>query len=340
MTQVNKESPNAKATPNTARLQAAVQEIRTGERLGLRPLAEMIRKAAGRESLAHSALGDWLNGTYTGEWGPIEEAVQAWLDSRAEAVELEEKRSSLAVPQKRRFERFAQTVMAQTINRAISTAHARGDLNIVVARPGMGKSRCTREYKARYSSLIYLRAMEGMTTRDAVRELASLVGARTTGSNVAIAEDIKLKVGARRMAFIFDEVEFLPMRFVGLIRGIREDLDDELGLVLIGTPEFLQRLRSGVREYAYIWSRVDAVMEVVLSDAQKRHDFSALISAQIGSAPDDLVEEFVKTFDSEFRKGGKFFHGLLQRSIETSQPISAELFRTIVAEKKRKGVMR
>jgi len=324
MTQGTQENQPTKATPQSARLRLAVQQIKDAEKLGLRPLAEAIRKAAGRDSLAHSALGDWLNGTYTGEWGPIEEAVQAYLSSREEAAELMQARSALIVPESERFTATAETFVFKMVTGALSYAQLKGEICMVSATYGAGKTRSAKAYKRRYASTtILVECCETSTTRDIIDEVAVQAGVETAGTIDKKIRAIARVLHGKNMVIIVDEAENLRQKTIGAIRRINDF--GQIGVLLLGSPTLTRNLRSNSREYGYINSRIGQPHEVRRSPQQEIADIELVLQSALALVPDGLAKGFHRFFGGDIRKTEKFFWKLVKASREKSLPITVSL---------------
>ena len=156
---------------------------------------------------------------------------------------------------------FVKTSNYQAFEAGINKAQSRGALEatnvLVYGPPGTGKTE-NIDYWAIQNDAIHLRANEGWTSRQFMKELATKAGIDSTGSAQALFERLLGYMVGTGTPLVIDEVNFCLADNAAVMEKIRDFSDRTETLVIYAGDE---RVIPKIGRHAQIASRFAAVVE-------------------------------------------------------------------------------
>lgn len=169
------------------------------------------------------------------------------------------------------------------INKALSRGAMEATNVLVYGPPGTGKTE-NIDYWAVQNDAIHLRANEGWTPRQFMRELAMKAGVDATGSTQALFERLLAFMVGTGTPLVIDEVNFCLADNAAVMEKIRDFSDRTETLVIYAGDE---RVIPKIGRHAQIASRFAAVVEFKMATlADVRQLCDELAEVQVA---DDLV---------------------------------------------------
>ena len=179
------------------------------------------------------------------------------------------------------------------INKALSRGAMEATNVLVYGPPGTGKTE-NIDHWAIQNDAIHLRANEGWTPRQFMRELATKAGIDSTGSSQALFERLLGYMVGTGTPLVIDEVNFCLADNAAVMEKIRDFSDRTETLVIYAGDE---RVIPKIGRHTQIASRFAAVVEFKMATlADVRQLCDELAEVQIA---DDLVAEM------HHRSGGR-----------------------------------
>ena len=171
------------------------------------------------------------------------------------------------------------------INKALSRGAMEATNMLVYGPPGTGKTE-NIDYWAVQNEAIHLRANEGWTPRQFMKELATKAGIDASGSGQALFERLLAYMVGTGTPLVIDEVNFCLADNAAVMEKIRDFSDRTETLVVYAGDE---RVIPKIGRHAQIASRFAAVVEfkmATLADVRQLCDELAEVTIA-----DDLVAE-------------------------------------------------
>ncbi|HUS79698.1 MAG TPA: AAA family ATPase [Vicinamibacterales bacterium] len=138
---------------------------------------------------------------------------------------------------------YVRTAISDRVMRVLSLCHIEGGLGAVLGPTGIGKTMAARQYCETEPSTLYVYAGPCCRTYALLRELARLTEVHWSASGYDVLQQIIAKLsGGGRPLVVIDEADYLPEDTLHVLRQLSDGAD--VGVVLIGTDGFLQRLRA------------------------------------------------------------------------------------------------
>lgn len=248
---------HAKADPS---LVAALEQLMEQKKLSANKVSKMV-------SVTPGALSAWRSMSYKGDNAAIDRKVAAFLERDRE--------SSMMPVQDRRFRVTAETSVQQRIWGAIRQVHLMGEIGLVTADSGTGKTRVAEEYVERNPGSILIKCHPNFPARAVLFEIAKQAGIEARGSVHDVLMSIWEKLDGSGKVIIMNEAEHLKAAVLDVVRSINDECG--VGILYTGIPRLASLLQSMRGDYTYIWNRVSVKLEVRRSKKVCLDDYTALL---------------------------------------------------------------
>lgn len=227
-----------------AEIREAALEAITADRLSQ-------KQAAAACGVPEGTFGPWLSAKYLGDNARVAATVQRWLGAREER--LAQGPSAL-----QRDPGFISTTSAQRMLWVLDHAQQNGDLVVVAAGPGIGKTTCCRQQVERRPNVVHATmapSSRGVNTAlVAVLEVAGEPEAHGTPQTLSRRLCARLAKGSQTL-LIIDEAQHLSQQAVDELRSIHDRIG--IGVAFVGDERVLT-LFDGQRNaaFAQFFSRI------------------------------------------------------------------------------------
>jgi DNA transposition AAA+ family ATPase len=201
-----------------------------------------------------AVVSQYLKGTYHGDVQEVEKRLRAWLRNLTLALDVEVPSQPTEVS--RRFATWLED---------IRTSRGAG---VIIAPPGLGKSRAVELYCAGNELAIRLAAWEGECSRAAVEAMLFSAADVVKGARARRAATLVPVMQGSGRPIVIDDAHYLTMAALRMLFGFRERTG--MPLALVGTERILDKLESDpqlLRRVTYkrelAFERLKAPMELV-----------------------------------------------------------------------------
>jgi DNA transposition AAA+ family ATPase len=226
-----------------------------------------------------SVVSQYLAGSYKGAVEEVEAALRTWM------VREQKRRARKYIP-------IAQTETLTRIINAVNIAHEEMDIAVVVGETGTGKTTAARKYIEENShSAVLIEVDKSMTALGFVRELAEALRIDRHGNLAELTKRVWSALRDRDTVVIVDEADYLNDGALELARRVVND-KGQSGLVLIGLPRLVFRLKNLKNDHQQLASRVGVLLEV---DGLKRADAKSIVASVWPEIDKETVDAFFKT---------------------------------------------
>lgn len=238
--------PKTEADP---KLIKRVEEYMALNKWNLRQLSDALKFPA-------STLSQWRAGKYPGDNHQINVAVERFLRIEAQ----------------KKFARdlsFVEIRNSRRIWNVLETAHADGVIGVVIGDTGTSKTMSVKEY-CKDNDVIYLEA--NRTYRMPNEYLRKIhvhkkVGKDGRGSLNAMYNDIVEELRGTNTLIVIDQADYLNLGAIDVFRAISDEA--EIGVVFVGLPSFLRKLRGNEPEVRQVRDRVKVKIELGAYSAEE-----------------------------------------------------------------------
>jgi hypothetical protein len=223
---------------------AAIKELNYYKEMSKRSL-EQIAYAVG---VSESVLNLWLRKQYTGNISKINDLVKRFL--RIELSKLQSVPTSLE---------FVLTGTAKKILKVVEATHIDGIISLILGSPGSGKTTAVRQYLYDNSpNVTYLQLNQSYRTP--YEWLKKLSGGYSSGTINSMANYIIKKLSGSNSLLILDQVDYLSLTSIDILRSISEE--SQTGLLLIGLPTFAKKLKGESPELIQLRDRIRVYLKL------------------------------------------------------------------------------
>lgn len=227
---------------------------------------ELGQRGAARElQCSTSTVSQMFAGKYTGNAG-------RYIDRMGRVLEKAAYRR--VMPQR---PEYAETSVAERVREAMTTALIERALVFVEGGTGVGKTTTVRQFARAEDDIIYIEAGPGAGPAAVLKMLAAELGVETRGTQHGLRRRIVDELSGADLVIVVDEVDYMHEGAIQHLRLIHDNA--EIGMVWVGTPAFLGKLRS----------RKSATVNQVLGRVAHRVD--------VGAINRDDVAMLGKTYD-------------------------------------------
>lgn len=214
-----------------------------------------LERLAFKIGTSESSLSLYLKKQYTGNVQNINELVKRFL--RIEFSKLYSVPTSLD---------FVMTDTAKKIIKVAEASHIDSVISLILGAPGSGKSTAVKQYYLDNSpNAIYLQLNQSYRTP--YEWLKKLSGGYSSGTINSMANYLIKKLSGSNSVLILDQVDYLSLTSIDILRSISEE--SNTGLVLVGLPTFAKKLKGDSPELVQLRDRIRIYLKLdKLSDEE------------------------------------------------------------------------
>lgn len=188
----------------------------------------------------------WLAGNYKGVTEDKAEAVERWLNSRAEKA-----RVTMALPEAPDYQ---ETVSSARMLALLQYCQHAPDVGVIAGGAGIGKTTTILEYQRRAPNVFVITAEPVMTSAsNFLVELTTIMGL-PEGTPIRMSRAISRKLWKAGALIIVDEAQHLSTSTLNQARALHDA--SKCGLVFVGNETVYGRMGDGRAEFAQLFSRV------------------------------------------------------------------------------------
>jgi DNA transposition AAA+ family ATPase len=232
-----------------------------------------------------SVVSQYLAGIYAGNTDEVEGALHTWM----------------AREQKRRARKRIPIARTDTLTRiinAVNIAHEEMDIAVIVGETGTGKTTAVRKYvEEDPHGAVLIEVDKSMTAFAFIQELAEAIRVDRRGNLADLTKRVCAALRDRDLVVIVDEADYLNDGAMELARRVVND-KGQSGLVLVGLPRLVFRLKNLKNDHQQLASRVGVLLEV---DGLKRSDAKAIIASVWPEIDKEVAEGFFKAAGASVR---------------------------------------
>ena len=277
-------------------------------------------RVAGAIGVSVSALNAWMKGTYQGDNGKIERAIDRFLESQKEA-------SSETARFKKDFD-FVETSIYNDVLRSVNLAAFRGEIRVITGISGIGKSRAIEHIKEdREASMILVKVYAGMRKNRFLKKLCEAAGFSGQGTYDDMFDELTSKLEGSGRLIAIDEAEHLSIESIDIARRLNDFTG--CGVVFVGLPIFYDTLQKRQRDYAYVYNRIAMPMKL---QKCKASDLLAMAKTLLGET--DIPDKFLLQVSGGVGRDLKFIllESLRVAEVNKIQPTDTQAFCAVIEE--------
>jgi DNA transposition AAA+ family ATPase len=271
-------------------------------------LMERLNVYVQRSGISQKALGQrlgyspasvsmYLAGTFTGDFAKINRAVHKFL-------EMESEKQLFVKPE----QKFVMIKSARIIQEVCRKCHRHGEMGVVYAHAGAGKTYGFKHYEKSNHGVYLLEADARMTKTALLKAFHRAVGYDGSGRLSSIQDDIMGRLNGSGALVIIDEAEHVSYDGLESMRRIYDKCDNTFGLLFGGMPRLMSNLQGKRREYAQIYSRLDTAVQLdTISLEDTRLIIEAILPNSIG-----IYQQFHSSCKSNLRTLSKLISNASQ----------------------------
>lgn len=238
--------------------------------------------------VSSSTLSLWRSMEYKGVVDRVTKKVESYLQSYRQRKQARK----LVLP-------YYPTRSTKKIIELAKICHAYSKIGIAYGKSGIGKSCGVQEYLKSDPNALLIEVDETYTKKVMLEDIASQLGIKTekNTSSELMREIVRDLTGTNRL-LIVDETEFLGTASLNTLRRIWDKTGGTIGILLVGHPSFVAKLRSHRVDKEYLYSRIgvgDAIKHAHPKDIQQ------IITDQLPGASDSLWKEIYNTSTGNIR---------------------------------------
>ncbi|MDR3628433.1 MAG: AAA family ATPase [Ignavibacteriaceae bacterium] len=198
-----------------------------------------------------SIISQWRKKEYPGKVTEVNELVERFL--KIEIKKINSDKVDLD---------FVDINNSKRTIKICETAHIDGIMAVVIGDTGTGKTMSIRKYVSE-NDCIYIHA--NRTYKFPVEYLRKIhthprVGKDARGTLNQLCTDIINELTGKNVLIIIDQADYLNLSAIDIFRTINEDA--KVGVVFVGLPSFLQKLRGNEPEVRQVRDRIKAKLEL------------------------------------------------------------------------------
>lgn len=245
---------------------------------------EKIAKAIGVNS---GGLNLWRRTQYTGNIAAINDKVKKFLNI--------EHAKLFSIPIELEYCEINNT---RRMRRAIESAHVDGIIAVIISNPGLGKTRCAKQYLWD-NKVIYLHLNHTFQQPlEWLKKISKhqLLGGTGSGTVHSLSEEIMRNLFGKNILLLVDQADYLNLSGIDILRSITEDT--KTGLVLMGLPRLMAKLKDNSPEVTQLRDRIRILVEL---NPITIDDVRIVLQENWAGLDDRLIEEFFKQCKGSLR---------------------------------------
>ena len=242
------------------------------------------------------ALSSWLKSKYQGDNAKIDRAVKSFLEAYAA------RRSRIRIE-------FVETSVSRKITEVADLCRADCQIGVVSGAAGVGKTVALKQYAAAHPEILFVEVDFGYSAQGLFTELYEKLGLGNRGVLERLSKEVIARLDSTERMLIIDEAEYLPHRALDLLRRVSDKAG--VGILLVGLPRLIHKLRGSHGEFAQLFSRVGIHVQV---DGLTPGDTQAMVGATIPEG-----NGIWKDFHRASRGNARTLAMLLKRTIRSSR---------------------
>jgi len=197
--------------------------------------------------MSTATISQWLNHKYNGDVEKVCDAVKKFID-------LYHDRKASRQQGRYRKPAFVQTSVSTKIFEVAKLCQIDGDIGVAIGEPGIGKTVSVEAFAAQNSGVILLEADPGMPVKACFAKMQRQFGGDGYGTAYTLFEDVLVRLNNSGRLIVIDEAEHLPHGALELLRRLHDKAG--VGILLVGSPVLLGKLRGCRGQYTQLYSRV------------------------------------------------------------------------------------
>lgn len=261
-----------------------------------------------------TAISQFLGDKYPGDNKKVAEKIEGWLKRQAER-KLHEPILTETIP----------TEAVSKIMKVARICHIEGEMGVATGDAGVGKTRGVELYESQNPDVIVVKVIPGYSSKTMMRKLHKAAGYNGQGTIIDMFEDVVERLRNTGRLIIIDEAENLPYKAHELLRRIYDIAG--IGILLVGMPELISRLRGSKGEYKQLYSRI-AIHAKIPSMEKSPDDVKSLVAAAIPGS-NGVWKAFY-----DITSNGRQLEKLIKRSIQVADRNDSEVTPEIVRNAK------
>lgn len=277
------------------------------DRIGL-----TLKAVAAQLGYSQTTVSQFLSGSYLGDLQKVEQQVSEYL-------ERERERESMGLLKRT----FVQTSNSERVMAVCRGAHLGGFICVITGEAGVGKTEALREYEMQNrSSTIRFELHAAQNAVSLFTKLHQRLGLGEGTKQLAdLYEHCQDRLAGTGKLIICDQVEFLPVKAVELLRGLHDQAG--IGLVLAGLPRLMNNIRGNRGQFAQIYTRVFTHIEL-----KKITQGDCLAVLQAYEIPN--AEKLSRTFYQLSRNNLRTVMMLIKGSMQIAMNSKCEITKDVV----------
>lgn len=259
-----------------------------------------LKTVAAQLGYSQTVVSQFLSGNYPGDIGKVEQQVSDYLQRERE-------RSSMGLLKRM----FVDTSNSRKIFAVCRTAHLTGQICVITGEAGVGKTESLREYEERNkSSTIRFELHAAQNAVSLFTKLHKQLGLGDGTKQLSdLYENCQERLAGTGRLIICDQVEFLPVKAIELLRGLHDQAG--VGLVLAGLPRLMNNIRGKRGQFAQIYTRVYSHIEL---KSITENDCRSILGAYIPEAV-SLSKTFYQLSRNNLRTVVMLVNGAMQIAV-------------------------
>lgn len=129
---------------------------------------------------------------------------------------------------------LVKTHNLRLVDSLVNCCREKGELDILVSKPGLGKSFALEECKRVYGDIAIIQCDGDSTNKSLLVDVAESLGVGASGSTKMIKNRIIKELRKAPRLLIFDEADLLSIKSIEMIRRLHDTLKETIGILLVG----------------------------------------------------------------------------------------------------------
>lgn len=197
-----------------------------------------------------SVLSQWNKGIYSGDVEKLESKIENYLKLYKKKIS-----NAYSVP-------YISTINSRRILEMCEYCHSTNGLGIISGYSGVGKTFTIKKYKKETYGVVLVEADYSSNKTELFRNIAENLGFNGESQFSKINRILLKQLKNTNTLIIIDEAENLNLEALDSLRRLRDKLEDNVGLLLVGEPRLIMRMASSKESFARMYNRIDRVLNL------------------------------------------------------------------------------